>query len=143
MNLPSNFIGFHIRGGDKFVEHKLEKCATYIKKAEQFSPLEDAFLLTDDYTIFETLKAEYPNWNFHTLTHPSERRYFHNDFLEKSANEKRQDLIKLFSAMEILRASNVFIGTFSSNPGMFFRYVHEQCPRNRHTKLDYLVNKFN
>lgn len=128
LSLPTNFIGFHIRGGDKFVEHKLEECATYVKKAEQLSQLKEAFVLTDDYTIFETLQSEYPTWIFHTLTQPHERGYFHSEFQRKNAKEKSQDLIKLFSAMEILRKSNLFIGTLSSNPGMFLG----MCMNNVH-----------
>lgn len=119
LHLPDKYIGFHIRGGDKFVEHQFEQCATYIQKAEQYSSLRDAFVLTDDYTIIETLRQDFPDWHFYTFTDSSESGYFHSDFQKKEGVDKKKDMIKLFAAMEILKKSEVFVGTFSSNPGMF------------------------
>ncbi|WP_455971695.1 hypothetical protein [Bacteroides congonensis] len=119
LHLPERYIGLHIRGGDKFVEHKLEQCATYIDKAEGVTDIRKAFVLTDDYEIFQTLQRDFSSWEFYTLTHPNERGYFHQEFLQKTKEEKKMDLMKLFSAMEILRKSDLFVGTFSSNPGMF------------------------
>lgn len=119
LNLPEQYIGFHIRGGDKFVEHKLEQCAVYISKAEQLTNIRKAFVLTDDYMIIEALRSDFPQWKFYTFTNSEEKGYFHTEFLRKTAIDKKTDLIKLFSAMEVLRKSELFIGTFSSNPGMF------------------------
>lgn len=119
LNLPDKYVGFHIRGGDKFVEHKLEQCSTYISKAEMLTDVRSAFVLTDDYKIVEALRMDFPQWKFYTLTRPDENGYFHKEFLLKTVSEKKKDLIKLFSAMDILKRSELFIGTFSSNPGMF------------------------
>lgn len=119
VELPERYVGFHIRGGDKFIEHKLEQCAKYIIKAEEMTDLRVAYVLTDDYTVIETLKQDFPLWSFYTLTEPIEKGYFHQKFLAQSVEEKKQKMIKLFSSMEILRKSDLFIGTFSSNPGMF------------------------
>lgn len=119
LHLPEKYVGFHIRGGDKFVEHKLEQCATYISKAEKLTNIRKAFILTDDYEIFQKLQTDFPIWTFYTLTQSNEKGYLHQEFLQKTNVEKKRELIKLFSAMEILRKSEVFVGTFSSNPGMF------------------------
>lgn len=119
INLPDNYIGLHIRGGDKFIEHQLVGHHIYIKKAESLSSSRNAYVLTDDYTIIERLQTDYPSWKFYTLTKPSEKGYFHRDFEKKDANDKKEELIRLFSSMEILRKSTLFIGTLSSNPGMF------------------------
>lgn len=119
LNLPDRYVGFHIRGGDKYVEHKLEQCATYISKAELLTDVRKAFVLTDDYAIFKALQADFPHWEFYTLTRPDERGYFHRDFEKKTNLERKKDLIKLFASMEVLRKSEIFVGTFSSNPGMF------------------------
>lgn len=53
------------------------------------------------------------------MTNEDERGYYHQDFINKSAEEKSRELIKLFASIEMLRNSEMFIGTFSSNPGMF------------------------
>lgn len=119
IELPDKYIGLHIRGGDKFVEHELEACATYMTKAEQLSSLREAYVLTDDYTVIQTLRRDYPYWHFYTLTDPSEKGYFHQSFLKQTADDRRKKLIKLFASMELLRSSELFVGTLSSNPGMF------------------------
>lgn len=119
LNLPSQYIGFQIRGGDKFVEHELEHCATYIRKAEKLSHIKDAFVSTDDYTVIETLQLDFPDWRFYTLTEPTERGYFHSDFQNCKKENKRKSMVKLFASMEILKCSNLVVGTFSSNLGMF------------------------
>lgn len=119
LGLPDKYIGFHIRSGDKFVEHELEQCSIYIKKAEQLSSLKEAFVLTDDYGVIETLKQDYPSWKFYSLTGSTEKGYFHSEFQNQNKESKKKDLIKLFASMEILKSSDLFVGTFSSNPGMF------------------------
>lgn len=119
INLPDRYIGFHIRGGDKFVEYELEQCITYISKAEQLSTIRDGFVLTDDYLIIEALQNDFPHWHFYTLTSPTERGYFHSEFQKLDKKDKKDNLVKLFASMEVLRKSELFIGTYSSNPGMF------------------------
>jgi len=118
-SLPEKYIGLHIRGGDKSEEADLLESDIYMKKAEALSDIRDTFVLTDDYTIIEKLKQSYPEWNFYTLCDVDERGYFHNKFLEESVGMKRDKLIKLFASMDILAGSSLFIGTFSSNPGMY------------------------
>ena len=126
LDLPDKYIGFHIRGGDKFTEHELLQCSAYIDKAEKLSLLRKAFVLTDDYRIIETLKQNYPQWRFYSLTESSERGYFHAKFQSQDKESKKKDLIKLFASMEILRMSELFVGTFSSNVGMFLGMCMEK-----------------
>ena len=56
IKLPDEYIGFHIRRGDKFIEYEVQELNTYIEKAEALSSLRTAFVLTDDYIIFRELK---------------------------------------------------------------------------------------
>lgn len=126
VDLPDRYVGLHIRGGDKFVEHEQEQCSVYIKKAEQFSSLREAFVLTDDYGVIETLRQDYPYWKFHSFTNPAERGYFHSEFQNQKKEDKKRNLIKLFASMEILKDSDLFVGTFSSNPGMFLGMCMER-----------------
>lgn len=119
LNLPDKYVGFHIRGGDKFVEHKLEQCIGYISKAEQLTTVREAFVLTDDYLIIEALRNDFPHWCFYTLTGLNERGYFHAEFQKLNMEDKKENLVKLFASMEVLRNADLFVGTYSSNPGMF------------------------
>ena len=118
LNLPNKYIGMHIRGGDKFVEHEIEPLQKYFSLVSDLT-INNLFVLTDDYTIIEQIKATYPSWNVYTLCHENERGYFHDQFVNQPYEFQRLRLIKLFASMEVLNRSLQFIGTFSSNPGMF------------------------
>ena len=119
LNLPSHYVGFHIRGGDKFIEAQLQDVDVYIKKAQSLSFLREAFVLTDDYSIIQLLRSNYPEWTFYTLCKPDEHGYFHQKFKKQSKIIIKEQHIKLFASIDILASSDLFIGTFSSNPGMY------------------------
>lgn len=119
ITLPSEYIGFHIRGGDKFSEYELQTVEEYINLAETRTAIKNVFVLTDDYTVIENLEKKYPLWNFYTLCNKNERGYFHKEFLKKNKAEIRAAHIKLFASMDLLAGAELFVGTFSSNPGMY------------------------
>lgn len=119
LHLPSEYIGMHIRGGDKFEEADILQAEQYMQKAISLSDLKHAFILTDDYTIIERLYANYPDWKFYTLCSPEERGYYYDQFMNEGEKEKRDRTIKLFSSIDILAEATFFIGTYSSNPGMY------------------------
>jgi hypothetical protein len=119
LDLPSHYIGLHIRGGDKYKEALIQSVDLYVQKAESLSPLRIAFVLTDDYSVYEQLIANYPSWSFYTLCGKDERGYYNDRFKRKSPKLKKARYLKLFASMDILAKSVFFIGTFSSNPGMY------------------------
>lgn len=120
VSMPKEYVGIHIRRGDKVIEYDLQDTDKYMSLLEMHSDLRVAFVLTDDYGVFLKLKANYPKWEFRTLCEESERGYFHKDFMAQTdigAIATRH--IKLFASMDILSKAQVFVGTFSSNPGMY------------------------
>ena len=119
IDLPEEYIGMHIRRGDKQIEFNSFDIDEYIKKAESISSIRNAFILTDDFGVIKALQKHYANWRFYTLCGEDETGYLHKQFLTQNLEFKQKGLIKLFSSIDILYQSNLFIGTFSSNPGMF------------------------
>jgi len=119
LNIPEHYIGMHIRGGDKFIEYEKVEVDKYIDIALQKSDLRDVFLLTDDYRIIIQMRKDYPTWNFFTLCDENERGYFHTEFVNSNTEYKKNKIIKLFSSVDVLNKAEHFIGTFSSNPGMY------------------------
>lgn len=117
--LPNKYIGLHIRSGDKFIEASKQAEDSYIKKAIELGDCRNAFVLTDDYSVLETLLRKYPEWHFYTLCEEEERGYYHKEFSKQSNQTKAKLLIRLFASMDIISEAEFFIGTFSSNPGMF------------------------
>lgn len=119
VSFEDKYIGFHIRGGDKIIEHELINVDEYIRKSESISSIKQGFVYTDDYRIFTLLCKKYPDWKFQTLTEKNEKGYFHTDFQNLSNETKRLQLIKMFASMELLCAAEHTICTYSSNVGMF------------------------
>lgn len=119
LSLPEQFIGIHIRGGDKILERDLFSYEIYINKASQLSKIKNAFILTDDYQLYKNVTIAYPEWNFFTLTFPDEIGYDNSKFEKNTPERRERELLKVFASLEIMRNSELFIGTYSSNPGMF------------------------
>lgn len=119
MDLPSEYVGFHVRGGDKTSEHDILSIAEYISKAESLTSLRVAFVYTDDYRFIETLQEHYPSWNFRTLTPKEDRGYFHNDFVKLDTATRVRKTVNMFASMELLSRATISFCTFSSNIGMF------------------------
>ena len=120
INLPEQYVGFHIRRGDKILESNEFSNQRYIEKSTQIcAACRSAFVLTDDYSVINELNDKFNHWSFYTLTNPNEKGYEFSEYMNKSADERRNDMIKLFASMEILRNSSYFVGTYSANPGMF------------------------
>lgn len=118
VGLPEQYLGLHIRGGDKVIEHEIFDASVYMRTASSLGATRNAFVLTDDYSVFERLVAQYPDWAFYTTCSPSERGYFHEEYQKLDAQAKAEQLLNLFAAMDLLAGAEHFIGTFSSNPGM-------------------------
>ncbi len=118
IDLPKEYIAFHIRRGDKFVEHQFEPVEKYFKKLGNVK-IKNLFVLTDDYRIIEYLISNHSEWNIYTLCGKEECGYFQPEIDGQSYNQKRDNILKLIASVEIMSFSKKFIGVFSSNPDMF------------------------
>jgi hypothetical protein len=119
LQLPEKYIGFHIRSGDKIIESQLFAVSKYTKKAQSCSEIKNVFILTDNYLMIEEFQNQAKNRNIYTLCGKEERGYFNDDFQKQEQELKRRAHEKLFASIDILSRSDCFIGTFSSNPGMY------------------------
>ena len=127
--LPAQYLGFHIRGGDKFIEDRLHPVSRYFDEIAGRSTCRNAFVLTDDYRVIDTIRHDYPEWTIYTLCREDERGYYHQDFMKRDPDFIREQTLRLFTSTDILRNSEFFIGTFTSNPGMYLgmRMNRERC----------------
>lgn len=119
LDLPQNYVGMHIRGGDKFVEHKLESIDKYFNCVKASIETRNVYVLTDDYNVIRAICAQYPQWSVWTLCQESESGYFHQEFIKQGKAFQQDQLMKLFASVDILSGSEQFIGTYTSNPGMY------------------------
>jgi hypothetical protein len=116
LNLPNNYSGLHIRGGDKITEMKLFSTNEYLNKLETISKEKNIFILTDDYRCIKNIDS---NYSIYTLCKESEIGYFHNDHKKNNRLIIKESHERLFASIDILSKSNVFVGTFGSNVGMY------------------------
>lgn len=129
MNISGNYISLHIRSGDKNMESKVFDPSEYIEQAKELKKYKRAFILTDDYRVIEKLKKKYKEWEFHTLCSKEEKGYIHSEFKNMDKEQKYLRHLKLLASLDICAESDKFIGTFSSNPGMFMgmRISEDKC----------------
>lgn len=119
LKLPNDFISLHVRAGDKVTERKLITPQNYLEKAKLHSDCHNIFVATDDYRIFEQLRDNNPEYTFYTSTSPEDKGNNTELFFGTSQENIRRNLVEMFSSVEIFLRSKIFIGTYSSNPGMF------------------------
>lgn len=119
LGINTPYVGFHIRGGDKNTEHDLLSIDRYISRAEASTSIRQGFVFTDDYHFIESLRKNYPEWRFLTLTPPDDHGYFFSDFLKLSTQERDQRQINMFASIELLTRADLTFCTYSSNVGMF------------------------
>lgn len=123
-----DYIGLHIRAGDKILENKLFDIEDYFeivrKKATRFKNI---FLMTDDYRIYEKCKLKYPDYDFYTTCSENEMGYDNVRFNSQNNEQKYLDIVKLLASIELLNNSKVFIGVYNSNPGQFLYLRRNDC----------------
>lgn len=118
LHLPKHYIGIHIRQGDKISEMRLFSPEDYMKVAITNSNCENVFVLTDDYYVIEHLRKFYPNYSFMTLCLPYEHGYCYDELMHLPSADRVAANVRLFASMDIMEKADVFIGTYSANPGM-------------------------
>lgn len=119
VGIPNEYVGFHVRGGDKTTEHDILALDEYISLAESKTDIRNAFVYTDDYRFIEKLEETYPAWRIYTLTDKEDRGYFHNEFVTLDTATRKKKTINMFASMELLSRASMTFCTFSSNIGMF------------------------
>ena len=123
VNLPPQYASMQIRRGDKTIECKLCPTSNYFDALKKHTDIKSLFVLTDDYNVIEEIEKEYSGWEIATLTTPDEHGYNNDAFSKTPIMEKKEKLIKLFSSIEIIRESELFIGTYTTNSGLFLGMV--------------------
>lgn len=119
LNLPDEYISLHVRAGDKVTERKLITPQDYLEKAKLHSDCHNIFVATDDYRIFEQFRDNNPEYTFYTSTSPKEKGYDQDKFVQSSKDYVQHNLIEMFASIQVFLQSSLFVGTYSSNPGMF------------------------
>lgn len=119
LNLPEDYIGFHIRRGDKHIEQDLVETSSYLNRAENISNIKNTFILTDDFRVISEIRNKYKEWTIFTFCKESEQGYDHAKFKKENKSIIKEAHLNLFASLDVLNNSTFFVGTFGSNPGMY------------------------
>ena len=117
------YIAVHIRRGDKVSLGTKEadriEVSKYIEKIKIINPdITNIFIATDDYRVVVEFKSICPSqWFITTFCPPRQLGYDQGLFNHKSQDQKRQDMIRLFTDIYFFEKAEYFIGTYSSNMG--------------------------
>lgn len=119
LQLPRNYIGCQIRGGDKITEVNLLKPDLYMPIIQKSTTNNSVFILTDDYHILELLQNKYPSIHWYSLCSPEEKGYTNSEFTQRTGNKKRVQMIRFITSIQVLLNSSLFIGSITTGPSIF------------------------
>lgn len=121
LSLKRPYVGLHIRRGDKGTETKFIDHSKYMSRVESTTDIRTIFVATDDFTIIKALEKEYSNWNIFTLEDETNKGNRQKEYDEMSYENKKKRLRRFLASVELLYNSDIFIGTYSSNVGLFLK----------------------
>lgn len=129
LKLPKEYSSMHVRRGDKSWEVGHSELDRYMELLKEKTDIKDVFVATDDYTIVEELRESYKSYNFYTLSTPTDTGFFYDQYAALESNAKKEHMLALLTDVTLLEQGNVFVGTYSSNIGMFIglRKDREKC----------------
>lgn len=129
-----NYVALHVRRGDKITETTFIDTKEYIKTLQQHSNCKRIFVATDDFAIFRELQTTYPDYEFFTLSREERHGYDQRTFETYPPQQKESEMYNLFADIEMLANAEYFVGTLSSNIGM---YLYWRMPEGRCIGVDF------
>ena len=119
LQLPPQYAGCQICGGDKITETNLLPPEHYIRLIKEKTAIHDVFVLTDDYRLFEQLQTLAPDIHWYTLCSPDEKGYVNSAFTQTTKELKQRQMTRFLSSIQILMNASVFIGSITTGPSLF------------------------
>lgn len=118
--LPSNYIGVHIRRGDKITSEEMHEIRldNYINTIIQHQEISNnVYIATDDVSVIDYIRTKLYchdiNVYYNSLNNST--GYDLNIFNRASMQERREESINVLLDMEVLINAKFFIGTYTSN----------------------------
>ena len=119
LQLPPQYAGCQIRGGDKITETNLLPPEHYIRLIKEKTAIRDVFVLTDDYRLFEQLQTLAPDIHWYTLCSPNEQGYVNSAFTQTTKELKQKQMARFLCSIQLLMDASVFIGSITTGPSLF------------------------
>lgn len=114
-HLGGKFVGLHLRKGDKVNLEMGDIPLSIYKSVLVKTGIKNVFVATDSYIAFEKLRDLMPKeFNLVTFSDVMTEGWVESEFRARKGEERKTEMLRLFSDVEILIKSNQFIGTYSS-----------------------------
>jgi hypothetical protein len=129
LGINKEFASIHIRRGDKNKECPHTPVKSYFKIVDEVTGSRDypVFLASDDYNVITEAKELYPDRIIYHFSFLDNIGYESATFQYKLSKElQKEKIIKFLAEIELLKKGNIFVGSFSSNIGMFMGMVRPQ-----------------
>jgi hypothetical protein len=139
LQLPADYLGCQLRGGDKVTEVSLTSPDALADTLRRLPHHQHVFVLTDDYRLFEYLQTHHPDIHWYTLCTPAEQGYVNKAFTATAPERKRQQMQRFLTSMRILMKARHFVGSICPGPSLFLlKYLWpEATPQDCH-RQDFL-----
>lgn len=119
LQLPQEYVGCQIRGGDKVTETNLLPAEYYIRLIKQKTDLRDVFVLTDDYRIFRQVQSLAPDIRWYTLCDSGEKGYVNSAFTQTTKELKQKQMTRFLSSIQVLMNASIFTRSITTGPSLF------------------------
>ena len=122
LNLPKTYCSLHIRRGNKDIEFPYLPVSRYFEQLDELPAYDTlpVFIASDDHSIMGEIKKMYPKREIYHFNFPDQLGWYKEAFIHGQNVEQQQwDIIRLLAEVEVLVESEYFIGSFTSNVGMF------------------------
>lgn len=120
LSLPVDYIGVHIRRGDKITSKEMEKMDLdlYINTIIKYKDIsKNVYIATDDTSIINEINEKLCLHGFNIFYNSLNLSTGFNEaiFNHSSKQERREETLNVLLDMEVLIHSEFFIGTYTSN----------------------------
>ena len=120
INIPDDYIGLHIRRGDKIVSQEMNNIHLdrYVDEAIKHRDISrHVFVATDDVSVVDYLIPRFKDYGMKVFYNNLNKSHGHNEatFNHSSKQFRYEETINVLLEMDILVHSLYFIGTYTSN----------------------------
>lgn len=120
LRLPDNYIGVHIRRGDKITSKEMQKIHLdkYVNTIINYKGIStNIYIATDDTSIINDIKGKLCTHGFNLFYNSKNNSQGFNeaDFNHSSKQARQEETLNVLLDMEVLIHSAFFIGTYTSN----------------------------
>lgn len=120
LKLPDNYIGVHIRRGDKISSKEMQNIHVdkYVNSIANYKDISsNVYIATDDTSIIDEIKNKLSSHGFNVFHNSQNKSQGFNEanFNHSSKQARQEDTLNVLLDMEVLIHSLYFIGTYTSN----------------------------